>query len=116
MKVIIGLLIACMVIFAVWSAAREISAYNKYLKGSREYLVSKKRRNRRLLIAFILIAEAILLFWGIFLVEFADPIQALLFWLPPLALIPLLVYLGLRDFKQTSRELDVIVREAAEDF
>src|SRR5688500_15573038 len=105
MKIVVGVLIACMVTFAVWSAAREISAYNQYLKGSREYLISKKRRNRRLLIAFILIAEALLLFLGIFLIEFADPIQALLFWLPPLALILLLVYLGLRDFKQTSRDL-----------
>jgi hypothetical protein len=110
---VVLLLIAGMIVFAVWSAIREIQAYQKYLKGDRQYLVSKKRRNRRVLISGVLILEAILLSLGIFLLTFKDPSLALIYWIAPTGLIIWLVYLGMRDFQETSRDLDVIVREAS---
>jgi hypothetical protein len=114
MQIIVGLVIAGMIIFAVWSALREIRLYRNYLQGDREYLVSRRRRNRRLLIAALLIFEAAFLFTGIFLVHISDPVKALLFWAPPLLLIFWLVYLGLSDFRETSRDIDMIVRETAD--
>ena len=116
MQIVVALLLAGMVIFAVWSSVREIKAYRHYLKGSREYLISRQRRNRRLFIAFLLILEAAMLFLGIYVLNFTDPVQALVYWLPPLIIIFWMMYLGIRDFRQTSKDLDVIVREAAEDF
>jgi hypothetical protein len=113
-KLIVALLIAGMILFAVFSAAREIKAYRKYLGGEKEYLVSKKRRNRRILIAAVLIAEAILLFLGIFALEFQTPMQMLIYWIVPTLLILWLVYLGMQDFRETSHDLDVIVRETSD--
>jgi hypothetical protein len=111
---VILLLIAGMIVFAVWSAIREIQAYRKYLKGDRQYLVSKKRRNRRVLIAGVLILEAALLSLGVFVLTFKNPSAALIYWIAPTALIIWLVYLGMRDFQETSHDLDVIVREASD--
>ena len=114
MQIVVALVIAGMTIFAVWSAFREIKLYRNYLDGNREYLVSRRRRNRRLVIAALLILEAGLLFAGIFLLSFPDPVKALMFWMPPLLLIIWLVYLGLNDFRETSRDLDVIIRETSD--
>jgi hypothetical protein len=111
---VILLLIAGMIVFAVWSAIREIQAYRKYLKGDRQYLVSKKRRNRRVLIAGVLILEAALLSLGVFVLTFKNPSAALIYWVAPTVLIIWLVYLGMRDFQETSHDLDVIVREASD--
>jgi hypothetical protein len=111
---VILLLIAGMIVFAVWSAIREIQAYRKYLKGDRQYLVSKKRRNRRVLIAGVLILEAALLSLGVFVLTFKNPSAALIYWIAPTVLIIWLVYLGMRDFQETSHDLDVIVREASD--
>ena len=112
--VVVLLLIAGMVVFAIWSAIREIKAYRKCLKGHRQYLVSKKRRNRRVLISAVLILEAVFLSFGIFILKFKNPSEALIYWIAPTALIIWLVYLGMRDFRETSHDLDVIVREASD--
>jgi hypothetical protein len=114
MEIIVGLLITSMLVFAVWSAAREIKAYRSYIHGEKQYLVSKKRRNRRVLVAALLIVEASLLFFGIYVLSFTNPLQALLFWILPLGLIVWLVYLGMKDFQETSRDIDVIFREASD--
>jgi hypothetical protein len=114
MEIVVGLVIAGMIVFAIWSALREVRLYRNYLHGNREYLVSRRRRNRRLLIAALLILEAGLLTAGIFVIQITDPIKALLFWTPPLLLIVWLVYLGLSDFRETSRDIDLIVRETAD--
>jgi hypothetical protein len=114
MQMIVSLVIAGMTIFAVWSAYREIKLYRNYLQGNPEYLVSRRRRNRRLLIAALLIVEACLLSAGIFLISFSDPVKSLVFWTPPLLLIFWLVYLGLSDFRETSRDIDLIVRETSD--
>ena len=114
MDAVIGLLITGMVVFAVSSAVLEIKAYRKYLGGDKQYLVSKRRRNRRVLVSIVLIAESALLFLGIFLLTFKNPSHALIYWIVPTGLIFWLVYLGMRDFQETSRDLDVIVREASD--
>ena len=114
MKIVVGLLIAGMIIFAFWSAVREIRLYRNYLEGDKEYLVSKQRRNRRVLISGVLTLEAVLLFLGFYILSFADPFQSLFFWIPPLILIVWLVYLGMKDFRETSRDIDVIFREASD--
>jgi len=103
-----------MFLFAIWSAVREIKAYRKYLGGEKQYLVSKRRRNRRVLISFLLIVEATLLLLGIYVIKFQKPEQMLVYWIPPTALIFCLVYLGMQDFRETSHDLDVIVREASD--
>jgi len=114
LEIVVAILIAAMIVFAVWSAMREIKAYRKYLSGSKEYLVSRKRRNRRVVISIVLVAEALLLFLGIYVLAFQKPMQMLLYWIAPMLLIILLVYLGMQDFRETSRDLDVIVREASD--
>jgi hypothetical protein len=114
MEIVVGFVIPGMVLFAILSASREIRVYNSYLRGNKEYLVSKKRKNRRILIAALLILEALFLFSGFFILRFPDPVRSLTFWILPLMLIILLVYLGIRDFRETSRDLDIIVREATD--
>ena len=114
MEILVGLLIAGMIVFAVWSSIREIQAYKKYLKGDKQYLVSKKRRNRRVLVAALLILEAVLLSLGIFVLHFENPVESLLYWIVPTVLIICLVVLGMRDFQETSHDLDVIVRETSD--
>jgi hypothetical protein len=113
-EIVVGLLIAGMIIFAFWSAIREIRLYRNYLEGDKEYLVSKQRRNRRVIISGVLILEAALLFFGFYILSFANPYEALFFWTPPLMLIVWLVYLGMKDFRETSRDIDVIFREASD--
>jgi hypothetical protein len=114
MEIVVGLLIAGMIVFAFWSAIREIRLYSNYLEGDKEYLVSKQRRNRRVLISGVLILEAGFLVLGCYLLSFGNPYEALFFWIPPLLLIVWLVYLGMKDFRETSRDIDVIFREASD--
>ena len=114
MGIVVGALISGMILFAVWSAIREVRAYRKYLKGDPQYLVSKKRRNRRVLISTLLILEASFLFLGIYVLRFENPYQSLIYWIIPTGIIIWLVILGMKDFQETSHDLDVIVREASD--
>jgi hypothetical protein len=98
--------------FAVVSAIREIRLYRRAVKGDELYLVSRRRRNRRLLISLLLIAEAAFLLIGHFLHRSEQPYQELLFWLLPLGVAVSLVHLSLQDFRETSRDIDRIFKEA----
>jgi hypothetical protein len=112
MNALILLLAGAMGGFAVISAIREIRLYQKALKGDDLYLVTRRRRNRRLLISFLLMLEAILLTVGFFFFRGATPLQELLFWLVPLLLIGVLIHLSMQDFRETSRDIDRIFKEA----
>jgi hypothetical protein len=112
MEELVLLMIAGMGGFSVISAIREIRLYRKVLKGADLYLVSRRRLNRRLFISFILLAETTFLLVGVFFFTAEKPYQELLFWTPPLLLIILLVHLSLRDFRETSRDIDTIFKEA----
>jgi putative exporter of polyketide antibiotics len=61
-----------------------------------------------------LLIEAVCLFLGFFQLDLSAPRASLLFWLFPLLVIILLVYLSILDFRETSREIDHIFREASE--
>jgi hypothetical protein len=115
MHFFVALLIAGMMIFGIVSAIREISVYRQALKGELQYLVSRKRLTRRLLVSFLLLLEATFLLLGFFLLSFENPLQNLLFWIPPLVLILVIVFLGILDFRETSRDLNRIMREAASE-
>lgn len=112
MNVLILLLVAAMGGFAIVSAIREIRLYRKALKGDELYLVSRRRRNRRLLISLLLLSEAILLAVGFFFFTAETPFQELLFWIFPLLMILILIRLSLQDFRETSRDIDRIFKEA----
>lgn len=108
----VPLLIAAMILFAVFTAIRESNQYQKALKGEIEYLVSRKRRNRRMWISAILLLEAALLYLGFFRLNSMKPWLALAFWLTPILLIGLLVHLSLLDLRETRRDIDRIYQEA----
>jgi uncharacterized membrane protein YfcA len=112
MNALIVLLVAAMGGFAIVSAIREIRLYTKALKGDELYLVSRRRRNRRLLISLLLLSEAILLAIGFFFFTAETPFQELLFWIFPLLIILILIRLSLQDFRETSRDIDIIFKEA----
>jgi len=114
MELIVGLVIAAITGFAIISAAREIVLYRRAVQGEVYYLVSKQRRNRRLRISAVLLIEAVFLFLGFFVLDFSSPGMTLLFWLPPLLLIGVVVNLTVQDFRETSHDLDQIVRESLE--
>lgn len=114
MGILAALVISGMVLFAVATGIREIHLYRKYLKGDVQYLVSRNRRNRRLLISILLLVEASLLIAGLFFLHFETPGPALLFWIPPLVLIVWIVYLSLADLRETSRDIDRILSDATE--
>lgn len=109
----VWLVAAAMAGFAVISAIREIRLYRRALKGDELYLISRRRRDRRLVISLLLITEAAFLLIGVFFFVSEKPYQELLFWTPPLLLIALLVHLSLQDFRETSRDIDRIFREAS---
>ena len=111
MLILVGLMIAVMVLFAAFTARSEILLYRKAVKGEVKFLVSAKRRNRRLLISAILVLEAAFLFLGFFVLNGQTPLQALLFWLPPMLLILVLIWLGLSDLKETRKNIDRILVE-----
>lgn len=113
MDLLVVPIIVAMILFASVSAFREVLIYQQALKGELQYLVSKRRLTRRLLISAVLIAEAVLLSCGFFLLPPGQSAsQALLFWMVPLLLIVALVYLSLQDFHETSRDIDRIFKEA----
>jgi hypothetical protein len=112
MSLLVILLIAGMVLFAIVTAFREALQYNRALQGDLQYLVSKQRRNRRLLISFLLLLEALFLFLGFFVIPSSGNALALLFWLSPIALILIVVYLSLQDWRETRRDVDLIFKEA----
>ena len=112
MNALIVLLVAAMGGFAIVSAIREIRLYRKALKGDELYLVSRRRRNRRLLISLLLLSEAITLAIGFFFFTAETPFQELLFWIFPLLIILILIRLSLQDFRETSRDIDIIFKEA----
>jgi len=110
----VSLIIAGMVLFAMISGAREILLYRSALRGDTQFLISKRRLRRRLLVSLVLILEGALLLLGFFILAFDSPFEVLLFWALPLLLIVLLVYLSVLDFRETSRDIDRIFLEASE--
>ena len=114
MDAVVSFLIASVTLFAILTGAREILLYRKYLRGEINYLVSRERRNRRLVISLLLLTEAAFLFLGFFFLSFESPMLALAFWLPPLMLIGLVVYLSVQDIRETSRDIDRMFREASD--
>ena len=110
----VSLIIAGMVLFAMISGAREILLYRSALRGDTQFLISKRRLRRRLLVSLVLILEGALLLLGFFILAFDSPFEVLLFWALPLLLIVLLVYLSVLDFRETSRHIDRIFLEASE--
>jgi hypothetical protein len=108
--------VSCIVLlmlgFALYTAYREIALYRKALQGEVRFLVSKSRLFRRLGISGLLIIESALLLIGHFLLKLT-PTQALLFWVPALILILVVIYLAMRDFRETRRDIDKIFLEAA---
>ena len=113
MDLTVILIIAGMALFAVISATREILLYRSALRGNTQFLVSKRRLQRRLFVSLVLVVEGVLLYVGFFALTLDSPFAALLFWTPPLLLICLLVYLSILDYRETSRDIDRIFLEAS---
>lgn len=113
MSVALGIIITLMLAFAILTAVREIVLYRKALKGRVLFLISKSRLARRLTVSGLLIAESVFFTIGFFILDLTNPIQSLLFWAPALLLILLVVYLAMRDFRETRRDIDKILLEAA---
>lgn len=113
MSIAAGIIIGLMLVFASISAFREIKLYRKALAGKVQYLISKSRLARRLTVSGLLFVESIYFIIGFYLLDLSDPFQSLLFWTPALILILLVVYLGMRDFRETRRDIDKILLEAA---
>jgi RsiW-degrading membrane proteinase PrsW (M82 family) len=110
------ILVSCIVLvmlgFALYSAIREISLYRKALKGEVQFLISKSRLQRRLIVSGLLIIESALLVMGYFVLKLS-PSQSLLFWVFALVLIFLVIFLAMRDFLQTRKDIDKIFLESA---
>jgi nitrate/nitrite transporter NarK len=108
--------VSCIVLlmlgFALFTAYREVVLYRKALKGEIRFLVSKSRLFRRLGISGLLILESVFLVIGHFALKLT-PTQALFFWVPALILILAVIYLAMRDFRETRRDIDKIFLEAA---
>jgi hypothetical protein len=112
MDALVLLIGAAMAGFAVVSAIREIRLYRRAIKGDELYLISRRRRNRRLFISLLLLVESAFLVMGHFFYRAQNANHELLYWVLPLALIILLVHLSLQDFRETSRDIDRIFKEA----
>jgi hypothetical protein len=110
---LIGILICGLVVFSVGSAIREIRLYRRAVRGEIQYLVSRPRRNRRLIVSLLLLIEAGLLHLGSFVLIFRSPSVALFYWVPPLLLMMIVIVLGFRDLRETRRDIDRIFHEAA---
>jgi hypothetical protein len=108
-----GIIIGLMLVFASITAFREIKLYRKALSGKVQYLISKSRLARRLTVSGLLFIESIFFIIGFYVLNLSDPFQSLLFWTPALFLILLVVYLAMRDFRETRRDIDKILLEAA---
>lgn len=113
MSIAAGIIIVSMLVFASVTAFREIKLYRKALSGKVQYLISKSRLARRLTVSGLLFVESIFFVIGFYVLNLSDPLQSLLFWTPALGLILLVVYLGMKDFRQTRRDIDKILLEAA---
>jgi membrane protein required for beta-lactamase induction len=113
MSIAAGIIIVLMLAFAVMTAVREIALYRKALAGKVQFLISKSRLARRLTVSGLLFVESIFFIIGFFVLNLSDPFQSLLFWTPALILILLVVYLGMKDFRETRRDIDKILLEAA---
>jgi uncharacterized membrane protein YjfL (UPF0719 family) len=113
MSIAAGIIIVLMLVFASITAFREIKLYRKALAGKVQYLISKSRLARRLTVSGLLFVESIFFVIGFYVLHLSDPLHSLLFWTPALILILLVVYLGMKDFRQTRRDIDKILVEAA---
>jgi hypothetical protein len=113
MSIAAGIIIVLMLMFAFVTAFREIKLYRKALSGKVQYLISKSRLTRRLTVSGLLTVESIFFVIGFYVLNLSDPLQSILFWTPALFLILLVVYLALKDFRQTRRDIDKILLEAA---
>ncbi|MCI0443697.1 hypothetical protein L0244_23250 [bacterium] len=113
MNIAVGIIIVAMLVFAVVTASREITLYRKALAGKVQYLISKSRLARRLTVSGLLFVESFFFVIGFYVLNLSDPLQSLLFWTPALILILLVVYLAMRDFRETRRDIDKILLEAA---
>ena len=113
MSIAAGIIIVLMLVFAFITAFREIKLYRKALAGKVQYLISKSRLARRLTVSGLLFVESIFFIIGFYVLNLSDPLQSLLFWTPAMILILLVVYLGMRDFRETRRDIDKILLEAA---
>lgn len=107
-----GFVICGLAIFSLASAAREIRIYNRAERGDVQYLVSRPRRNRRLLISALLLIEAALLYLGTFVYKLSRPPVALLYWTGALLLIVVVMLLAFQDLRETRRDIDRIFRES----
>lgn len=113
MSIAAGIIISLMLVVAAITAFREIKLYRKALTGKVQYLISKSRLARRLTVSGLLFVESIFFIIGFYVLNLSDPVQSLLFWTPALILILLVVYLAMKDFRQTRRDIDKILLEAA---
>jgi len=113
MSIAAGIIIILMLVFASITAFREIKLYRKALTGKVQYLISKSRLARRLTVSGLLFVESFFFIIGFYVLNLSDPLQSLLFWIPALILILLVVYLGMKDFHETRRDIDKILLEAA---
>ena len=111
--ILVSCIILLMLGFALFTAYREILLYRKALKGEVRLLISKSRLLRRLVVSGILITESIFLGMGFFVLKLT-PFQSLIFWIPALALILIVIYLAMRDFRETRRDIDKIFLEATQ--
>jgi hypothetical protein len=114
MNWLVGFLIVCLLGFAIGSAVREIRIYRRAVRGDVQFLVSRSRRNRRLLISFFLVIESALLYFGTFQFKLSRPHVALIYWTPALLLMILVMLLAFQDLRETRRDLDRIFREAVQ--
>jgi hypothetical protein len=114
MNIAVGIIIISMLVFAVVTASREITLYRKALAGKVQYLISKSRLARRLTVSGLLFVESIFFVIGFYVLNLSAPLQSLLFWTPALILILLVVYLAMRDFRETRRDIDKILLEATQ--
>jgi hypothetical protein len=112
MSIAAGIIVVLMLGFASVTAFREIKLYRKALTGKVQYLISKSRLARRLTVSGLLIVESIFFIIGFYVLNLSGPLQSLLFWTPALILILLVVYLGMKDFRETRRDIDKILLEA----
>lgn len=114
MHLFAGILILAIIAFSVYSGLREISVYNRARKGQRLFLVSRKRLQRRLIISAMLLIVSFFLLLGFFVATPITPGETLAIWIPPLLLVLIVVYLSIQDFRETSKDLDRILRDATD--
>src|SRR5207249_5360305 len=114
MHLFAGFVIFAIVSFSLFSGIREISVYRKARRGEPLLLVSRIRLRRRLIISALLLVISCFLFAGFFILSSTTPLSNLAIWIPPLILILVVVYLGIQDFRVTSKDLDRILRDVSE--